>query len=304
MYLLQKYSSLYPDLNHEITVFRAEELRRQEALEQKRLAKVCSFDQYSKSIWHILNTEYDGPIGYREYDAFATTETQIGRLFDSMENLIEKHPNFGTYHNAVIALRKIGKTFCLTGGMFGHEIRKAFVRHRVPEMMRYVLEGLSWDELQELGMYNEKREGTFEQKLEELCKLADSYCIMEDLRDCLQGLRNGFEEDEVDEEDEEEDEEEDDVDLDDGTGDAESGGNEEVDQEQGEPIAPADAQEGVALRTPITQAPLGEILPAQNVLPRQAQSTEVAVGVIDLTGPPSDEDTENMNPHGTKRKRV
>lgn len=95
-YLLQKYGLLHPDLGYEIALLQYEQYQRKQAAEQKRLAKVCDFDHYSKSIWHILNTDYDGPRGYREYDAFGDAEAQIRDRLDSMRAVIGKHPNFGT----------------------------------------------------------------------------------------------------------------------------------------------------------------------------------------------------------------
>lgn len=86
----------------------------------------------------------------------------------------------------------------MTDGIFGEEVRKSFdICHQIPEMMLWILEDLSWDQLQQLRTYNEKREGTFEQKLKELCGLAGAYCIMDDLRYCLAALQREIHEDEL-----------------------------------------------------------------------------------------------------------
>ena len=51
--------------------------------------------------------------------------------------------------------------------------------------MMYLLGRFSFEEMQQLREHNEKGEGTFEQKLEKLWYLANTYGTMEELLDCL-----------------------------------------------------------------------------------------------------------------------
>lgn len=102
-------------------------------------------------------------------------------------------------------MRKIGKSICLSNGVIGHEVRKDYqVGGKLVPVMLHIAESLIEEEAERLRPW-------CDDKLVELKRIADGYCVFKGLDEVIglwgwdeEGENEGNEEDEEESEDEEE----------------------------------------------------------------------------------------------------
>ena len=179
---------------------------------QRNRARVISFDHLSKSAWHTINQR--GGSGTQQYEGSFDAYWSVVANIKTIEEGCPDHASFGTKKNGLETLRKIGKSICLgNNDTLGHEVRKQFQSNEdLSDTMLKILDSLSDDEL------NEVSQSDWGNKLEELVKLANDYCLFNGSLDNVLRTLDGEEssEDEGDEGDEEGDNEEDEDDDEEG----------------------------------------------------------------------------------------
>ena len=174
-------------------------------------AKVLDFDYLSKSAWKTLNVTYNRMKDSHAFEMAGEATRDVEGCFETIQRRCPQTASFKTKENALETLRKIGKSICLSNGIIGHEVRKDYQSggELVPVMFQ-IAESLTEDEAERLRPW-------CEDKLVELKRLADGYCIFEGLDEVIElwgwaeegededeGSGDGNEEDEDESEDEEE----------------------------------------------------------------------------------------------------
>ncbi|KAF2709417.1 hypothetical protein K504DRAFT_502146 [Pleomassaria siparia CBS 279.74] len=101
-----------------------------DGLLQHQRSRVCSFDHYSKSVWHTLNSN--------------NTIRKIATEAGSAQN------SFGTKQSGLETLRKIGKTICLiSNDTLGNEVQQQFSHGGT--LLEDAMLAIKMDELQQLA---------------------------------------------------------------------------------------------------------------------------------------------------------
>ncbi|KAK8154592.1 hypothetical protein IWX90DRAFT_418507 [Phyllosticta citrichinensis] len=174
------------------------------------LRRVVNFDWQSKSVWKELNVTHDRKRGSAQYDAAGGAAWTIERTIKSIADNAHSETSFRTRRNALITLRKIGKSIALSVGVVPREVRKDYTSDQDCYTDAFLEIAKSFTRAERAKVLQTDQDGlTFEQKLVELVDLARGYCIFPKLRRSLSVLQEETSEDE-DEEDDSEGEENDD----------------------------------------------------------------------------------------------
>lgn len=160
-----------------------------------------------------------------QYNMSFEVQSQIKGSIKTIRLACAGSASFGTKKNGLKTLRKIGKTIAMSAGdTMAREVRKAFQgKSDLEATMMELVKGMMVHE-RELLAYGGNPPGEWYEKLVELEKLVDGYCLFEGLG-ALIALLN--EEGQADENDDDEDKVEDDAADDSGEG------NEDEDEEDG-----------------------------------------------------------------------
>ena len=176
-------------------------------------SKVVDFDYYSKDAWKAINVTYKDSRGSKEYDNAGNALRDVEDCIKTIRKGCTGLASFGTKKSGLLTLRKIGKSIAVSNGVISRELHKDFGSDTILEdTMIGIAKTLSKEERKKV-----LEEDGFEEKLEELEGLGQSYCIFEKMNDALAVMR-GAEVDAkgnveaYDEEDEDEDDDEDDDD--------------------------------------------------------------------------------------------
>lgn len=183
--------------------------------------KLIDFDHHSKSVWHVINTKYSRSSQETEYElANDEASHEIADAMYSIQCHAREWASFGTRRNALITLRKIGKSIILSEGVCARQVRFQF-QSEFDGYFDYFMKAITQatSEPEREAMCNVDN-GEFVEKMEELVTLAEQHNVFDRLHDVLTILtginidteEDDDEDDEEDEEDEDEDEENDDDD--------------------------------------------------------------------------------------------
>ena len=165
--LLVRAAQTHPDiarlLKHEV-----------DDLIQRDRARVLNFDHLSKSAWHTINS--GGGSGTEQYYAAFDAFESVTQTIKTIQDSCPEHASFGTKKNGLETLRKIGKSICLSNNdTLSHEVRKQFqCNEDVTDTMLSILRSMTEDQLDEVA------QSEWYHKLDELIKLAKSYCLFND----------------------------------------------------------------------------------------------------------------------------
>ncbi|KAJ5979591.1 hypothetical protein N7481_006889 [Penicillium waksmanii] len=178
----------------------------QSAQEEQR-NRVIDFDYHSKSIWKTINVTYRSMKGSRQYDIAFDVAGEISSTISSIAAQCVEYPNPRNRRSGLETLRKIGKTICLSSNdTLGHEVQQQFQSDPCLEnAMCDIVSEMSSQERDDICNEAMGSESLFA-KLEELEKLAESYCVFEGLGEVLDLIKGDGEEDEGGSEDESEEE--------------------------------------------------------------------------------------------------
>jgi hypothetical protein len=132
--------------------------------------RVIDFDQVSKSVWHLLNRKHSGYAGSNRVDISRDAEEGVRVMVNSIWQNVFPDSCFRTKQSALLTLRKIGKTICLSEGSLGHQLVQEIEDGdtMMEDAMTHVLTSMSSPELS--LMFNDRE---FMEKMDELVKLAD-----------------------------------------------------------------------------------------------------------------------------------
>ncbi|KAK4494010.1 hypothetical protein PRZ48_015196 [Zasmidium cellare] len=177
-------------------------------------AQVIDFDHHSKSAWYTLNrSHYTKLSGSKQYEASWDAMAEVTGCIHAIAKRATPETSFGTKLNALVTLRKIGKTVLLSSGdCLTSEVRKQFASdHCLEETVNGILEGMSVEERIKAGKnVSEVGKPDLLEKMRWVYNDGSGYCIFEGLGEAVELLEFGeFEEGEDGEEDEEEEEDED-----------------------------------------------------------------------------------------------
>ena len=139
-------------------------------------------------------------------------ESTIGEMLDSILDRTDENSSYGTKKSAIETMRKILKSVLLAEDVIGREVRNSC--YGWDAKFVEVIEAFDSNELERLVTEDD---GQWLEKVRELVKLANDYCILGKLKDGLAMLEGEYEEDE------DEDESEDDEHADEGEGDERPG---------------------------------------------------------------------------------
>ena len=138
--------------------------------------KVRDFDDYSKMAWRAINVTYKGLSGSRQYQFAGESCTTVVDCIESIQNKCPLDASLGTKENALITLRKIGKTVCLGDGVIGREVQKHFQYDTcLEDTMLRIAEGMMPEERDDF------MDTEWSDKLGELIDLSKDHIIFEGL---------------------------------------------------------------------------------------------------------------------------
>lgn len=171
-------------------------------------ARVINFDKNSKNVWYELNVAHKRESGSRQYESAFDAHSYVCEVIASIETHVKYHSSYATKKSALETLRKIGKTICLTGDTIGSEVRKQFGHgDELDSAMLAILGQMSSDETEQMAKEDDgDGKGTFDNKMDNLVGLCESYSVFNGMGEVLTILRSEDVEDEDEEEDEGEDE--------------------------------------------------------------------------------------------------
>ena len=165
--------------------------------------QVLDFDYLSKSAWKTLNVTYDRMKDSHAFEMAGEAVYSIEECFETIRKNCPKTSSFKTKKSALETLRKIGKSICLSNCVIGHEVRKHHQSGgKLVPVMFDIVESLEDEEMERLWPW-------CDDKLVELQRMADGYCIFEELGQVIElwdGDEEGEDEDEGSNDGNEEDE--------------------------------------------------------------------------------------------------
>lgn len=186
--LLQKYASVCPDLRREILELQAGRLREFEKAEQEYLSVLASFDDHSRSIWTLLNTDI-GSISAEPSHPSSVGDVvhQIHERLDWIKNTTIYWMELDVHRKAAFTLCDIGETICSAEGYLGRVVQESYPPQRIPDMLSDIFIYMEPD-LRLLRDYKDKQGVSFANRLEGLEAHATARGIMYNLRECVSRL--------------------------------------------------------------------------------------------------------------------
>ena len=174
-------------------------------------AKVLDFDYLSRSAWKTLNVTYDRMKDSHAFEMAGEATQSVEGCFETIQKRCPQTASFKTKENALETVGKIGKSICLSHSVIGHEVRKYYqVGGKLVPVILQIAESLTEEEAERLKPW-------CDDKLVELKRIADGYCVFEGLDEVIglwgwdeegenedEGSGDGNGEDEDEGEDEEE----------------------------------------------------------------------------------------------------
>lgn len=142
-------------------------------------ARIISFDSYSKTAWHAINTKYSRLSGSKQYERSWDVTEEVMGCVGAIRNQVKASSSFGTKLNALETLRKIAKTILLSNDTLGHEVRKQFQsEYGLVETIVEILEGMSREERLAAGRnISEEGKGTLLSNMEWVHTRAEGLAI-------------------------------------------------------------------------------------------------------------------------------
>ncbi|KAK7529622.1 uncharacterized protein J3D65DRAFT_672557 [Phyllosticta citribraziliensis] len=166
--------------------------------------RIVDFDWQSKRVWRELNVTHDRKSGSAQFYAAGGASWTIERTIKSITDNAHSDTSFRARRNALIALRKIGKSITLSEGVIPHEVRKDYTSDQNGFTDAFLEIAKSFTCAEKAKVLHTDQDGsTFEQKLVELVDLARGYCIFPKLSKSLSVLQKQESEDEDEEGDSE-----------------------------------------------------------------------------------------------------
>ncbi|CAM6103673.1 unnamed protein product [Calypogeia fissa] len=141
--------------------------------------KPLDFDCYSGYAWKALNVTYRKGSGSKQYEKAFDAASEIEDYIRTIGTSTPKHANLATKKSAALeTLRKIGKTISLSTDTLGREVRIQFQQDTcLEDPMLRIAKAMTMAE-RKAFMTKE-----FEEKLVELERLSNGYCLFEKLKD-------------------------------------------------------------------------------------------------------------------------
>ncbi|KAK8209266.1 hypothetical protein IWZ01DRAFT_542094 [Phyllosticta capitalensis] len=152
--------------------------------------RVQEFDWQSKEVWSQLNKTHKKKSSSRQFDLADDVDESIDNIICSISKKASKYPSYGTRKNAIMTLRKIGKSIALSVGVIPREVRKSYDSspNNFDDAFLYLAKSFkSWERASILK--EEENIGSFEDKLVELIEDSRGYCIFPGLERSLRVLR-------------------------------------------------------------------------------------------------------------------
>ncbi|KAK8232484.1 hypothetical protein HDK90DRAFT_467637 [Phyllosticta capitalensis] len=126
----------------------------------------------------------------RQFDLADDVDESIDNIICSISKKASKYPSYGTRKNAIMTLRKIGKSIALSVGVIPREVRKSYDSspNNFDDAFLYLAKSFkSWERASILK--EQENIGSFEDKLVELIEDSRGYCIFPGLERSLRVLR-------------------------------------------------------------------------------------------------------------------